>query len=161
MRFASILTMVTPFSGAKITGVLLFALGIILVWFSAFLYFAVLPILDKLSVLADDQQYMLNHLLSGTIGSLVVAGIFALGVTDIIIAMGVIKQKKWAWKALTILTIVTASLNILAIIGVQNTAGVIMIIGGLILKCWFIFFMYPKTNQFNQNTQHNQIKQKI
>ncbi|TLX93676.1 MAG: hypothetical protein E6K93_01450 [Thaumarchaeota archaeon] len=64
--------MVTPFSGAKITGVLLFALGIILVWFSAFLYFAVLPILDKLSVLADDQQYMLNHLLSGTIGSLVV-----------------------------------------------------------------------------------------
>src|SRR2546428_12364501 len=156
MRFASILTMVTPFSGAKITGVLLFALGIILVWFSAFLYFAVLPILDKLSVLADDQQYMLNHLLSGTIGSLIVAGIFALGVTDIIIAMGVIKQKKWAWKALTILTIVTASLNILAIIGVQHTDGVIMIIGGCLLNVGLLFLFYQKT--IKQSTKPMTIK---
>ena len=116
MRFASILAMVTPFSGAKITGVLLFALGIILVWFSVFLHFAVLPILDKLSVLTDNQQYLLHHLLSGTIGSLLVGGILALGVTDIIIAIGVIKQKKWAWKALAILTIVSASLNMLPFI---------------------------------------------
>ena len=161
MRFASILTMVTPFSGAKITGVLLFALGIILVWFSAFLHFAVLPILDKLSFLADDQQYMLNHLLSGTIGSLIVAGIFALGVTDIIIATGVIKQKKWAWKALTILTIVTASLNILAIIGVQNTAGVIMIIGGCIIDVGILFYVYQKGIKSNQTPEQTKITDKI
>src|SRR5947209_4797646 len=161
MRFASILAMVTPFSGAKITGVLLFALGIILVWFSVFLHFAVLPILDKLSVLTDNQQYLLHHLLSGTIGSLLVGGILALGVTDIIIAIGVIKQKKWAWKALAILTIVSASLNMLAIIGVQNTAGVIMIIGGCIIDAGILFYVYQKRIKSSPTPEQTKITDKI
>jgi len=79
--------MITPLFGAKITGILLFTLGIILIWFSVFLHFVVLPILTKLTLLADDQQYLLQELLSGTVGSLVMGGLFALGVTDIIIAV--------------------------------------------------------------------------
>ncbi|TLX93675.1 MAG: hypothetical protein E6K93_01445 [Thaumarchaeota archaeon] len=75
--------------------------------------------------------------------------------------MGVIKQKKWAWKALTILTIVTASLNILAIIGVQNTAGVIMIIGGCIIDAGILFYVYQKQIKPGQTPEQTKITDKI
>jgi hypothetical protein len=136
--------MVTPLSGAKITGVVLFAIGVILIWSSVMLHFVVLPILTTLSPLGDDQQYLLLQFLSGTLGSLLVGGLFALGVIDVIIAIGVIKQKKWAWKALAMLTVACASLNMLAIIGIPNTTSVMVIMGGSILDAGILFYVYKK-----------------
>jgi len=64
--------MVTPLSGAKITGVVLFAIGVILIWSSVILHYVVLPILATVSPLGDDQQYLLLQFFSGTMGSLLV-----------------------------------------------------------------------------------------
>jgi hypothetical protein len=152
--------MATPFSGAKITGVVLFAIGIILIWSSAILYFAVLPILTKLSPLGDDQQNLLLQFLSGTMGSLLVGGLFALGVIDIIIAIGVIKQKKWAWKALAMLTVACASLNMLAIIGIPNTTSVMVIMGGSVLDAGILFYVYKKQIKASPTTEQAKIRDK-
>ncbi len=152
--------MVTPLSGAKITGVILFAIGIILIWSSTILYFAVLPILSKLSALGDDQQYLSFQFLSGTMGSLLVGGLFALGIIDIIIAIGVIKQKKWAWKALAMLTVACASFNMLAIIGVPNITSVIVIIGGSIIDAGILFYVYKKQIKTSSTAEQAKITDK-
>jgi len=152
--------MVTPLFGAKVTGILLFSLGIIMIWFSVFLNFVALPILTKLTILADNNQYFMQEFFSGTIGSLIVAGLFALGVTDIIIAIGIIKQKKWAWKALVVLTIAGVLLNIPFMLGIQNITGVIVLIGCGIIDAGILFYVYQKQKQLVQTAEQAKITDK-
>ena len=153
--------MVTPLFGAKVTGILLFSLGIVMIWFSVFLNFVALPILTKLTILADNNQYFMQEFFSGTVGSLIVGGLFALGVTDIIIAIGIIKQKKWAWKALVVLTIAGVSLNIPFMLGIQNITGVIVLIGCGIIDAGILFYVYRKQKQLNQTAEQAKITDKI
>ena len=153
--------MVTPVFGAKVTGILLFSLGIIMIWFSVFLNFVALPILTKLNILADNNQYFMQEFFSGTVGSLIVGGLFALGVTDIIIAIGIIKQKKWAWKALVVLTIAGVSLNIPFMLGIQNITGVFVLIGCGIIDAGILFYVYQKQKQLNQTAEQAKITDKI
>jgi len=152
--------MVTPLFGAKVTGILLFSLGIIMIWFSVFLNFVALPILTKLTILADNNQYFMQEFFSGTVGSLIVGGLFALGVTDIIIAIGIIKQKKWAWKALVVLTIAGVSLNIPFMLGIQNITGVIVLIGCGIIDAGILFYVYQKQKQLDQTAEQAKITDK-
>jgi len=152
--------MVTPLFGAKVTGILLFSLGIIMIWFSVFLNFVALPILTKLTILADNNQYFMQEFFSGTIGSLIVGGLFALGVTDIIIAIGIIKQKKWAWKALVVLTIAGVLLNIPFMLGIQNITGVIVLIGCGIIDAGILFYVYQKQKQLDQTAEQAKITDK-
>ena len=151
--------MVTPLFGAKVTGILLFSLGIIMIWFSVFLNFIALPILTKLTTLTDNNQYM-QEFFSGTVGSLIVGGLFALGVTDIIIAIGIIKQKKWAWKALVVLTIAGVLLNIPFMLGIQNITGVIVLIGCGIIDAGILFYVYQKQKQLVQTAEQAKITDK-
>src|SRR2546428_1847563 len=152
--------MVTPLFGAKVTGILLFSLGIIMIWFSVFLNFVALPILTKLTILADNNQYFMQEFFSGTAGSLIVGGLFALGVTDIIIAIGIIKQKKWAWKALVVLTIAGVLLNIPFMLGIQNITGVIVLIGCGIIDAGILFYVYQKQKQLVQTAEQAKITDK-
>lgn len=152
--------MVTPLFGAKVTGILLFSLGIIMIWFSVFLNFVALPILTKLTILADNNQYFMQEFFSGTVGSLIVGGLFALGVTDIIIAIGIIKQKKWAWKALVVLTIAGVLLNIPFMLGIQNITGVIVLIGCGIIDAGILFYVYQKQKQLDQTAEQAKITDK-
>ncbi|OLB89532.1 MAG: hypothetical protein AUH25_06750 [Thaumarchaeota archaeon 13_1_40CM_38_12] len=152
--------MVTPLFGAKVTGILLFSLGIIMIWFSVFLNFVALPILTKLTILADNNQYFMQEFFSGTVGSLIVGGLFALGVTDIIIAIGIIKQKKWAWKALVVLTIAGVLLNIPFMLGIQNITGVIVLIGCGIIDAGILFYVYQKQKQLVQTAEQAKITDK-
>ena len=153
--------MVTPLLGAKVTGILLFSLGIIMIWFSVFLNFVALPILTKLTVLTNNSQYFMQEFFSGTVGSLIVGGLFALGVTDIIIAIGIIKQKKWAWKALVVLTIAGVALNVPFMLGIQNITGVIVLIGCGIIDAGILIYVYQKQKQLNQTAEHAKITDKI
>ncbi len=153
--------MVTPLLGAKVTGILLFSLGVIMVWFSIFLHFVALPILNNLTFLADTNQYFMQEFFSGTMGSFIIGGLFALGVTDIIIAIGIIKQKKWAWKALVILTIAGASLNMPFMLGIQNVAGLILFIGCGVVDGAILFYVYKKQKQVNQTIEQPTITDKI
>ena len=152
--------MVTPFLGAKVTGILLFSVGIIMIWFSVFLHFIALPILTNVNILSDNNQHLME-LFSGTVGSLIVGGLFALGVTDIIISIGIIKQKKWAWKALVVLTIAGASLNMPFILGTQNVTGLIVIIGCGIIDAGILYYVYKKQKQLNQIAEQKKITDKI
>lgn len=134
--------------GPKITGVLLFTTGIILICMGSFLHFAIPTILENMNLLNDNQQHLIG-VLSGTLGSVLVGGLVAFGITDIIIAIGLIKRKKWAWKALMLLTIACASLNVLAVIGIPSYASAIMIIVGGIVDASILLYVYKKYNRLS------------
>jgi uncharacterized membrane protein len=132
--------------GPKITGVLLFTTGIILICTAFFLHFAIPTILENMNLLNYNQQHLIG-VLSGTLGSVLVGGLVAFGITDIIIAIGLIKRKKWAWKALMLLTIACVSLNVLTVIGIPSYAGAIMIIVGGIVDASILLYVYKKYNR--------------
>ncbi len=140
--------MLTSLVGSKITGVLLFAIGIILISLGLFLHFVIPSILEKVAVL-DENQQRLMMILSGTLGSVLVGGLIAFGITDIIVAIGLIQRKKWAWKALLVLTIACVSLNVLTVIGLPSYAGTIMIIVGGIVDTSILLYVYKKYHTLN------------
>lgn len=134
--------MLTVLVGPKITGVLLFIIGIVLISLGFFLHFVIPTILEKADVLNYNQQHLMM-VLSGTLGSVLVGGLVAFGITDIIIAIGLIKRK-WAWKALVALTIVCISLNVLTVIGLPSYASTIMIVAGGIVDASILLYVYKK-----------------
>lgn len=141
--------------GHRITGVLLFVVGIILICMGFFLHFVIPSILVKMNVLNDSQQHLMG-ILSGTLGSLLVGGLVAFGITDMIIAIGLIKRKKWAWKALMVLTVACISLNVLTVIGIPSYAGTIMIIVGGIVDASFLLYVYKKYHTISLSFSENQ-----
>jgi nitrate reductase gamma subunit len=125
---------------SKVTGVFLFVMGVILIGCGFYLHFAIPLILAKLYLLNNNQQQMMD-ILSGTAGSLLVGGIIAFGITDIVVAIGMIKKKKWAVKALIMLIIAGVSLNVLTLAGMPNyTSLYIMIVGALIDGSMLLYF---------------------
>jgi nitrate reductase gamma subunit len=148
--------MLTPLVKPRITGVILFAMGIILICFGIFLHFVIPVILENINVLNDNQQHLMA-ILSGTLGSILTGGLVALGITNIIIAVGLIKRKRWAWKALLVLTVACVSLNILIVIGIPNYTSTAMIIAGAIVDAAILFYVYKKYNKislsFNESTK--------
>ncbi|MGI0070074.1 MAG: hypothetical protein ACREAN_07455, partial [Nitrosopumilaceae archaeon] len=74
--------MQSPLMVSKVTGVFLFVMGVILIGCGFYLHFAIPLILAKLYLLNNNQQQMMD-ILSGTVGSLLVGGIIAFGITDI------------------------------------------------------------------------------
>jgi len=131
---------------SKVTGVFLFVMGVILIALGFYLHFAIPLILAKLYLLNDNQQQMMKDVLSGTIGSLLVGGIIAFGITDIVVAIGLIKKKEWAVKSLILLIIAGASLNVLTLAGMPNyTTLTIMIVGALIDGSMLLYF-WKKNN---------------
>lgn len=141
--------------GPKITGVLLFAIGLILICMGFLLHFVIPSILNEMNALNESQQHLMD-VLSGTLGSVLVGGLVAFGITDIIIAVGLIKKKKWAWKALMILTIACVSLNVLVVIGIPSYASTIMIIGGAIVDATILFYIYKKYHRVSLSFSENQ-----
>jgi phosphate/sulfate permease len=135
--------MLTSLVGPKITGVLLFIIGVILISLGFFLHFVIPTILEKTDVLSSNQQHVMM-VLSGTLGSVLIGGLVAFGITDIIIAIGLIKRKKWAWKALMVLTIACVSLNVLTVIGLPSYASTIMIVAGGIVDASILLYVYKK-----------------
>lgn len=135
--------MLTSLVGPKITGVLLFVIGIILISLGFFLHFVIPTILEKADVLNYNQQHVMM-VLSGTLGSVLIGGLVAFGITDIIIAIGLIKRKKWAWKALMVLTIACVSLNVLTVIGLPSYASTIMIVAGGMVDASILLYVYKK-----------------
>jgi hypothetical protein len=140
--------MLASLVGPKITGVLLFAIGITLIFMGFFLHFVIPSILEKINLLNDSQQHLIG-ILSGTLGSVLVGGLIAFGVTDIIVAIGLIRRKKWAWKALMILTIACVSLNVLTVIGIPSYASTIMIIVGGIADASILLYVYKKYHRIS------------
>lgn len=141
--------------GPKITGVLLFAIGLILICMGFFLHFVIPSILAEMNVLNDSQQHLME-VLSGTLGSILVGGLVAFGITDMIIAIGLIKRKKWAWKALMILTIACVSLNVLIVIGMPSYASTVMIIGGAIVDTSILLYVYKKYHRVSLSFSKSQ-----
>ncbi len=138
--------MQSPLVVSKVTGVFLFIMGIILIGCGFYLHFAIPLILAKLYLLDNNQQQMMREILSGTIGSILVAGIIAFGITDIVVAIGVIKKKEWAVKAIIMLIIAGASLNVLTLAGMPNyTSLAIMIVGALVDGSILLYF-WRKSN---------------
>lgn len=132
--------MQSPLMVSKVTGVFLFVMGVILIGCGFYLHFAIPLILAKLYLLNNNQQQMMD-ILSGTAGSLLVGGIIAFGITDIVVAIGMIKKKKWAVKALIMLIIAGVSLNVLTLAGMPNyTSLYIMIVGALIDGSMLLYF---------------------
>jgi len=136
-----------PLFGTKITGIVLLAVGIMMISIGIFLHFVIPLVLQNMYLLDDGQQIVAKELLSGAIGSIVVGGLIALGITDIIISLGLIKQKKWALKALTLLTIICVLLNIITAIKLPNIANLTLIIGGGIADGMILFYLYKKNKK--------------
>lgn len=152
--------MLTSLVGAKITGVLLFVIGIVLISLGTFLHFVIPSLLEKMDMLSDSQQHLMM-VLSGTLGSVLVGGLIAFGITDIVVAIGLIKRKKWAWKALLILTIACVSLNVLTVIGLASYAGTIMIIVGGIVDASILLYVYKKYHRVSLSfSEHPEIVDK-
>jgi len=138
--------MQSPLMISKVTGVFLFVMGVILIACGFYLHFVIPLILAKLYLLNDNQQQMMKDILSGTVGSLLVGGIIAFGITDIIVAIGLIKKKEWAVKSLLMLIIAGASLNVLTLAGMPNyTTLTIMIVGASIDGSMLLYF-WKKSN---------------
>ena len=139
---------------SKVTGVFLFVMGIVLIIMGFYLHFAIPLILAKLYLLSDGQQQMMRDILSGTIGSLLVGGIIAFGITDIVVAIGLIKKKDWAVKSLIMLIIAGASLNVLTLAGMPNyTTLTIMIVGALIDGSMLVYFWKKSNMSLNFSKQ--------
>lgn len=132
---------------AKITGIILCVLGVIMIGLGIFLHFVIPKILENSYLLTNDQQHIVQEFLSGTVGSIIVAGFVAFGSVDIIISIGLIKQQKWAWKALTILTIVCISLNIATVIGLPNSTSFTMVLVGGIADASCLFYLHRKRSK--------------
>ncbi|HXX05775.1 MAG TPA: hypothetical protein VEJ68_03030 [Candidatus Bathyarchaeia archaeon] len=131
---------------SKITGVILFVMGVILVVFGVFLHYTIPLILAKLYLLNGNQQEMIKSVLSGTIGSLLVGGIIAFGITDIVVAIGLIKKKKWAVKSIIMLIIAAASLNLLTLAGMPNYTTLTMMIIGATIDAGILLYVWKKSN---------------
>jgi phosphate/sulfate permease len=148
--------MLKSLAGPKVTGVLLFAVGVILIFVGLFLHFTIPLILEKMTALNDDQQHLVS-ILSGTLGSVFVGVLVAFGITDIIVAIGLIKRKKWAWKSLMILTIACVSLNVFTVIGLPSYSSTIMIIAGGIVDASILLYVYKKYHRlslsFSESTE--------
>lgn len=132
---------------AKITGIVLCVLGVMMIGLGIFLHFVIPQILENSYLLADDQQHIVQEFLSGIVGSIFVGGLVAFGSVDIIISIGLLKQQKWAWKALTILTIVCVSINIVIVIGLPNTTSFTMVLVGGIADACCLFYLYRKRSK--------------
>lgn len=97
---------------------------------------------------------MMKNALSGTIGSLLVGGIIAFGITDIVVAIGLIKKKEWAVKSIIMLIIAGASLNVLTLAGMPNyTTLTIMIVGALIDGSMLLYFWKKSNIRLNASKQ--------
>ena len=130
----------------KITGAFLFVMGVILIACGFYLHFAIPLILAKLYLLNDNQQQMMIAALSGTIGSLLVGGIIAFGITDIVVAIGLIKKKEWAVKSLIMLIIAGASLNVLTLAGMPNYTTLTIMMAGALIDGSMLLYFWKKSN---------------
>ncbi|MGI0073741.1 MAG: hypothetical protein ACREA3_08015 [Nitrosotalea sp.] len=137
--------MQSPLMVSKVTGVFLFVMGVILIGCGFYLHFAIPLILAKLYLLNNNQQQMMG-ILSGTVGSLLVGGIIAFGITDIVVAIGLIKKKKWAVKALIMLIIAGASLNVLTLAGMPNYTSLYIVIVGALIDGSMLLYFWRKSN---------------
>lgn len=138
--------MQSPMMVSKATGVFLFVMGVILIGCGFYLHFAIPLILAQLYLLNDSQQQMMKDILSGTIGSLLVGGIIAFGITDIIVAIGLIKKKEWAVKSLIMLIIAGVSLNVLTLAGMPNYTSLTIMIAGALVDGSILLYCWRKSN---------------
>lgn len=138
--------MQSPLLVSKVTGVLLFVIGIVLIGVGFYLHFAIPLILAKLYLFDAGQQNMMRDMLSGTVGSLFVGGIVAFGVTDLIVAVGLIKKKEWAIKAFVILIVAAASLNVLTLAGMPNYTSLTFMIIGAMVDGSILLYVWKKGN---------------
>ena len=138
--------MQSPLAVSKFTGVFLFIMGVILIGCGFYLHFAIPLILAKLYLFDNNQQQMMKEILSGTIGSLMVAGIIAFGITDIVVAIGLIKKKEWAVKAIILLIIAGASLNVLTLAGMPSYTSLTIMILGTIVDVSMLLYFWRKKN---------------
>lgn len=138
--------MQSPLMVSKITGVSLFVVGVILIAFGFYLHFVIPLVLAKLYLLNDSQQQMVKDILSGTIGSLLAGGIIAFGITDIVVAIGLIKKKEWAVKSLIMLIIAGASLNVLTLAGMPNYTTMIIMMAGALIDGSILLYFWKKRN---------------
>jgi hypothetical protein len=143
-RADAYLSMGLAIVGSKITGAMLFVIGVVLIGVGFYLHFAIPLVLAKLYLFDIGQQNMMRNILSGTIGSLFVGGIVALGVTDLIVAVGLIKKKQWAIKALVMLVIAASCLNILTLAGMPNFTSLIFMIVGAIVDASILLYIWKK-----------------
>ena len=145
-RVGRIILMQSPFMVSKVTGVFLFVMGVILIACGFYLHFAIPLILAKLYLLNDNQQQMMKDVLSGTIGSILVGGIIAFGITDIVVAIGLIKKKEWAVKSIIMLIIAGASLNVLTLAGMPNYTTLTIMIAGAVIDGSMLLYFWKKSN---------------
>ncbi len=131
---------------SKVTGVFLFGMGVVLIACGFYLHFAIPLLLAKLYLLNTAQQQMMRAILSGTLGSLLVGGIIAFGITDIIVAIGLIKKKAWAIKALIMLIVAGASLNVLTLAGMPSFATLSIMIVGALIDGSILLYIWKKSN---------------
>jgi hypothetical protein len=138
--------MQSPLVVSKVTGVILFAIGLVLIGVGLYLHFTIPFILAKLYLFDAGQQNMMREILSGTVGSFFVGGIVAFGVTDLIVAVGLIKKKEWAIKALVLLILASASLNVLTLAGMPNYSSLAFMIIGAIIDGSIVLYIWKKKN---------------
>jgi len=121
-------------------------MGVVLIACGFYLHFVIPLLLAKLYLLNNAQQLMMKNILSGTIGSFLVGGIIAFGITDIVVAIGMIKKKEWAVKALLMLILAGASLNVLTLAGMPNYATLSIMMVGALIDGSILFYLWKKSN---------------
>jgi len=119
---------------------------VVLIACGFYLHFVIPLLLAKLYLLNNAQQLMMKNILSGTIGSFLVGGIIAFGITDIVVAIGMIKKKEWAVKALLMLILAGASLNVLTLAGMPNYATLSIMMVGALIDGSILFYLWKKSN---------------
>jgi len=136
----------SPLMISKVTGVFLFVMGVVLIACGFYLHFVIPLLIAKLYLLNNAQQQMMRDILSGTLGSLMVGGIIAFGITDIIVAIGLIKKKTWAIKSLIMLIVAGASLNVLTLAGMPSFATLTIMIVGALIDGSILLYIWKKSN---------------
>ena len=138
--------MQSPLAISKVTGIFLFVMGVVLIACGFYLQFVIPLLVAKLYLLNNAQQQMMRDILSGTVGSLLVGGIIAFGITDIVVAIGLIKKKTWAIKALIMLIVAGASLNVITLAGMPSYATLTIMMVGALIDGSILLYIWKKTN---------------
>lgn len=146
IAFEAYWNMQSPLVVPKVTGIILFVIGLVLIGAGFYLHFIIPLILAKLYLFDAGQQNMMKEILSGTVGSFFVGGIVAFGVTDLIVAVGLIKKKEWAIKALVLLIVASASLNVVTLAGMPNYTSLAFMIIGAAVDGGIVLYIWKKRN---------------
>lgn len=128
--------------GVTLIGVLDIIAGLIFL-FAGGALFAVIPIISS-----NPEQFGINssslpfQLLTGPLGYVIAGAGIALGVADIVIGIGLLKGKQWAWKIAVALAFISIAGDIITMVVQANTSNPVGSVVGIIIDGVILYYLY-------------------